>query len=132
MGNIQIKILASLLFVLAISCERHPGCNQQEVEESFDSVNEAIPSLYEVTARMRAFCQEDLAGMCYTNEDACTIGIGSALAEGRMGINDRVPTRNAIAHEALHWRQMMNHQCMEHSEECDWDPYLVEEIQKRK
>lgn len=121
-----------LLILLTSSCVRHPGCDEQLVEESFEIIIAVIPELAEVTERTRVFCSDNVSDACYGDVDSCTIGIGSIIVEGRSAVNNRVPIKNALGHEAMHWFQMLHGLCMEHEEECLWDPYRVEDLQGKK
>lgn len=117
------------LCLLLASCDRHPGCDDVEVEASLDRVVEVLPQLAEVADRMRVFCSWDVSDACLFDVDACTIGIGSPLADGRTAVNLRVPMVNALAHESQHWRQMQDGDCFGHAVQCGFSAETVEQIQ---
>ena len=136
------RLLPALMWAWAISyvvtvlvllgCAPHPGCDVDEVEASFARILAVHPQLDAVVSRMEVRCvvDTDRNGRCRRDVDACTLGIGSALAPGRTWVHHRVPLGAALGHEAEHWAQLDRGDCTDHSQACGWDAYRVEEMQR--
>lgn len=110
------------------SCSPHPGCDVDDVSEALARVVTVQPDLIDVVDRMQVFCVDDTATLsrCIRDVDACTRWIGSPTTQGRTYAHHRVPVGNAIAHEAEHWRQMADGDCLSHGAECGFDYDRVE------
>lgn len=129
--DFQMRPLMLIFTMLMLaSCDRHPGCRAGEVNRAFACVKKVLPDTTEVVNRMDVFCVSNTRPSCVRDVDACTIGVGSGLVHGRMVSHVRVPVGNAIAHEAEHWQQVVDHTCLEHTEDCGWDDHVPEAIQR--
>ena len=114
--------------LLLCGCDKHPECNNAEVEKALNCAVLVDPELADIADRMQVFCSDSTADTCLYEEDACTIAIGSEVYPGRTAVNNRVPVGNAIAHEAMHWKQMKMGNCTRHVAQCGWDKLYVEKV----
>jgi len=127
-----MRLATVIAIVLVSACSKHPNCNKDDIKLAMACAVQVTPELVDVVNRMTVYCVEDTTRMCLRDVDSCTLGVGSALAPGRMASHNRVPVGNSIAHEQAHWKQMIaedySYTCPVHEEECGWDPYLVEKV----
>ena len=128
--------LIGIVVIASVSCDvrdgRRLGCDARAVRTALDCAQAVTPSIAEVADRMTVYCVDDTTRMCLRDVDACTVGVGSVLVPGRMVSHNRVPVENSIAHEQAHWKQMLSESysssCPVHSDECGWEPLLVEDV----